>query len=242
MRATRDDGVTVELNDDGTWTLVDAPSDVPPVSRPEAMSFAPPPPVGGGFAFEPAAASAPVGSPSTPSEVGSASDSGFRGSAWGSAPDAAAAREGRVADDAAGDIQVWGDVALAGLKWTAAYIYLDGRLARGKYILESSFHNEERYVAEFLRMRDLMAQKYGTPSDEQDIWSGDLYQDSPGEWGMAVASGELTRLVEWVAGDTRVSIILTGENFETTLELQYDNPPLSDEWDRRNESASLDDL
>lgn len=119
---------------------------------------------------------------------------------------------------------------------------LGGRLARGKYLLETSFLDEELYIAEFARIRDLIAQKYGKPTDQRDIWSGDLCRDSSGEWGMAVASGELIRLIEWTTGDTPVSIILTGKNFETTPELQDDNPPLSDERDRRNDSAHLEDL
>lgn len=171
-----------------------------------------------------------------------ASASGFRGVSWGSPSEMAIAREGRKADQTVENALIWAGVSLADLSWTAAYIFVDNQLARGKYLLETEYHNENRYLLEFQRLLDLLEQKYGQPTEKQDVWLGDLYQDTPDEWGMAVSTGDLTRLARWTLASSEVYLGLSGENFETKLVIEYSNPVLAGEEERRKTGESLSDL
>lgn len=228
MRATREDGVEVELHDNGTWAVVASPG---------TQSFAPPPRVSG--------SSSPAGTESAPSASPSDTwsvDDGFRGVPWGSPLSAAIAREGRQPNVNQADVFGWGPVSLAGLEWTAIYSFVDDRLGRGSYVLTSEFSNDNRYVREYESLVDLLKQKYGAPSLSNDTWYGDLYRDDPNDWGMAVGRGDLTRISSWSSADTEVTVMVSGENYEISLTIMYQGKALAAEQDRRNTARDLGDL
>jgi len=137
---------------------------------------------------------------------------------------------------------LWKEVALADLTWLAVYLFVEGELGRGKYILSQEFSNTQRYVLEYVRMSELMKTKYGEPDKEEDLWTGDLYMDSPGEWGMAVQTGELTRYMTWETQQSKISLILSGENYESTLVIEYAASELEEREGELKTERALSDL
>lgn len=178
-----------------------------------------------------------------PPRVGAVrTDDGFRGVPWRASLSECIGREGTEPDARGDNHLLWGEVGLADLDWNVAYIFVEGELARGKYLLSQEFANSQRYVFEYVRIAELLKAKYGEPGEDEDIWTGDLYADSPGEWGMAVQSGELTRYKTWISGKSSITLILSGENYESSLVIEYASTELEGRENEIKTAQALSDL
>lgn len=225
MRAICDDGTEIFVNANGTWAHV-APNSVP-------TRVILPPRVG-----DPSTSSAS----STSTSTTTGSEDGFRGVSWRSTVKQCIDREGTEPDGTGENHVFWEEVAMADLAWMAVYLFVEGELGRGKYMLSQEFSNPQRYVLEYGRMSELLKTKYGEPNEEQNFWTGDLYMDSPGEWGMAVKTGELTRYMTWETEQTKISLILSGENYESSLVVEYISCALEDREEQLKSARVLSDL
>ncbi|MBX3077970.1 MAG: hypothetical protein KF692_01890 [Cryobacterium sp.] len=210
MRATRADGVEVELHDDGTWKYSQSAEtgDDDVIERPPDAS----------------------------------AENGFRGVPWGSSSTAAKAREGREPDEHQDGFYAWNGIALAGLTWSALYSLVDDRLARGTYLLAGEFQNKNRYLVEYQSVLDLLTQKYGEPTQKDDVWFAETYQDVPNEWGMAVAVGDYARYAKWIFDESEVMLTVRGEDFDINLTVAYSSRELAAEEDRRQNVQDLSAL
>lgn len=178
-----------------------------------------------------------------PPRVGAArTDEGFRGVPWRASSNECISREGTEPDARGDNHLLWGDVALADLEWNVAYIFVEEELARGKYMLSQEFANSQRYVLEYGRIAELLTTKYGKPDEDEEFWTGDLYKDSPGEWGMAVQSGELTLYKTWNSGKSSVTLILSGENYESSFIIEYASTELEGRENEIKTAQALSDL
>jgi len=176
-------------------------------------------------------------SPSAPPE-----DAGFRGVQWGASRMEILAREGRSPDRETDRVLIF-QTRLADLGCEAVYILLpDGRLVRAKYLVIDSYSNDQRYLATYDSLRELLGKKYGKPTEENTYWSDELYQDDPSNWGMAVSAGHMARYTNWYIGDTHVLLYLTGNNFEISVGVEYGSVKLREVENAMDESRTLGDL
>ena len=138
------------------------------------------------------------------------------------------------------DILFYEDTLL-GLDVDIMYIFLDNQLFKGTYLIREEYENKNNYLDDYEKLRKALIEKYGKPilgegSDDVE-WKNPLYKDEPHEYGFAVSIGHLEYYTLWEKNsngeDTAISIRLSGENHDITLNLSYMDIELVLIWNER---------
>lgn len=148
------------------------------------------------------------------------SEEGFRKVSWGASPSevrAAEASEPHLAQDNYLDFEV----RLGRFACLAVYVFVGGRLVRGKYLLLEEYQNLTSHLNDFDELKNSVIKKYGDPKNDRTFWSNDLYKDDYLEWGMAVSCGHLSKFADWETAQSKVNVALYGENFNVTVSVEY---------------------
>jgi len=132
------------------------------------------------------------------------------------------AKEGQAAKYDGDDLLVYPQ-RLNDMDADAVFIFVADRLVRAKYMFQEEFSNENRYIEAYFRVKSLFAGKYGEPVEDRTIWRNDLYRDDPDDWGRAVERGDLTFLTSWATPQTQLALLLHGNNFESSLAVEYES-------------------
>lgn len=147
---------------------------------------------------------------------------GFRGVAWGSSiADVKAKETGRLAQEEANAL-AYTKVEVNNLAVDVGYFFTkEGKLARGIYMVTEKHIDSRLYIDDYDGLKNLLVEKYGKPSDTKVIWRNDLYKDDPSGWGTAVAVGHLVMYSTWTTPESKIQLMLGGDNFKTNLMLAY---------------------
>lgn len=172
-------------------------------------------------------------SPST----GHASD--FRGSAWGTPM-----RNQKRVETLTPNLKAVVDVrcTMAGKLCRAFYYFLKGKLAMGMLFLNVSHVNTNLYLDDFDNMVLLLSKKYGEPEQNEHIWRGDLFRETPQYWGTAVQRGDLVRMALWRTDRTEVRLGLQGDGRHCRLHLEYVDVTAKEAMGAEFSSLQLKDL
>ena len=162
--------------------------------------------------------------------------------AWGTAPGQAKLREEATPAHEEASLLAWRDIKLANLSCDVVYVYVQDKLVRGKYIVTETWVNENRFLAEYDSLKSLLKRKYGEPETDDSYWSNKLWADDPNDWGRAVEQGHLALYCRWERGDTRILLHLSGENYQSSLGIEYASLTLESLESHHQESAVLNDL
>jgi hypothetical protein len=110
---------------------------------------------------------------------------------------------------------------IAGLKASILYQFVDDKLVLGAYVIHGRHVNDNLFINEYTTLQGLLKEKYGAPKVERMVWHSDLFKDNPAQWGTAVAAGALTYHTGWETPETKIDLILSGDNFKVNFGLQY---------------------
>ena len=151
---------------------------------------------------------------------------GFRSSAWGMSKEEVKVFETLEMESERDDVLVY-PTRMAEKDFDAIYIFFENQLVRGKYMLLEQYTNENSYVDDGIRLSELLSKKYGSPSEEDQIWLSDTYKGDYDNRGRAVEVGELIFTWNWETPETSILLIVSGENFETNVTIQYSSKSLA---------------
>jgi len=110
---------------------------------------------------------------------------------------------------------------ISGLDCTVVYYFADNMLTRARYLITEEHTNKNLYIEDFLKIKNQLVEKYGSPDKDDTIWSDDLYKDDPSEHGMALSVGHLMYVAEWYLPETIIQLLLKGDNYSVTLWVEY---------------------
>lgn len=108
------------------------------------------------------------------------------------------------------------------------YYFLENKLYRSAYIFTEKHNNKNAYIEDYENLKELLTKKYGKPTWENVNWKDDFYKDIKGNWGLAVARGDLEYLITWETFITDRQMRLTGENYKIDLIISYYSNELYD--------------
>lgn len=123
-----------------------------------------------------------------------------------------------------------------------AYYFLNDRLHMAKYLFQVNHASENEYLHDYYNMSTLLKKKYGEPTEEKTIWSDDLYKYDSDEWGFAVSIGDAIFYSRWETEDTIITILLSGDNYKISHQIEYIDPKTSGKAQEEREGKALDDL
>ena len=131
---------------------------------------------------------------------------------------------------------------IAGIDGFLAFDFHDNKLVRVFFISNERYTNDNAHLSDFDTLAGLLKQKYGAPEIDNITWDNDLYRDDPSSYGMAVSVGHLRVNKGWDEGNTRVGLLLSGQNFKVSLTLVYMDLEGTRAKDAAKEDAILDEL
>lgn len=122
------------------------------------------------------------------------------------------------------------------------YYFLEDKLYRSAYIFTEEHINKNAYIEDYENLKELLTKKYGKAAWENVIWIDDFYKDIKGNWGTAVARGDLRYVVTWETPTTLVQMKLEGENYEIILNIEYYSKELMEWANEIKDKKTIKDL
>lgn len=104
--------------------------------------------------------------------------------------------------------------------------FVDDRLSSVVYILHAEHANTGPYPSDFEGIDALLKDKYGKADLSGPEWADDLYKDDRSQWGMAVATGRMQMRSEWRTPRTKITHLLTGDNYKVNHYIGYESREL----------------
>lgn len=165
----------------------------------------------------------------------------FRNTNWGMSKEEVRLAEGRNPDLETDNGLVY-KVIIDKYDCYCIYFFLENRLYMSTYRVNEEHINKNVYIEDYENLKELLIKKYGKPTWENVNWKDDFYKDIKGNWGLAVARGDLEYTITWEAPITTVQMRLMGENYKIDLFIAYYSNELEDWVKEIRDKKSIKDL
>lgn len=101
------------------------------------------------------------------------------------------------------------------------FAFENDKLINGMILFDIEHTNENLYIDDYDRVKEALIEKYGTTTDEKQVWKDDLYKDDPDDWGFAISLGDLFYMSTWEISDSYVNLLLQGDNYSISMSILY---------------------
>jgi hypothetical protein len=165
----------------------------------------------------------------------------FRKSAWGMSVEQVKATETSKPKFEDSKLLVYSD-SVSGLSVDVAYIFVNNKLIRTKYVVSEKHSNKTDYIDDYKKLKTSLSNKYSKPVSDKQYWKNDLYKSDSSEWGMAVSIGHLSYFCSWENANSSILLYLTGDNYVINLGIEYSSKQLSKIEDTENQKATTEKL
>jgi hypothetical protein len=117
--------------------------------------------------------------------------------------------------------------SVEGLNCLLGYVFVNDQLVRAVYVIDQKHTDLIDYLSDYQRLKQALSEQYGRPAEDEEIWSNNLYQGKPAEFGNAVSLGHLKRFTAWKTASSDINIFLTGNNRKIDLSVDYSSTRLT---------------
>jgi hypothetical protein len=123
---------------------------------------------------------------------------------------------------------------LINLDCSIEYMFAANKLARTRFSFTTEYLDKNAYLEDYQKIKDALVQKFGRPLEESMDWRDTTFKDDFGAWGEAVSLGHLEMSSRWLTPQSEILALLSGQNEEILLTVEYAGLPLK-ELARKNE-------
>ncbi len=113
-----------------------------------------------------------------------------------------------------------------GRRCLVEYVFDDDRLAVTRLSLLEHFADKNRYIEDYLKLKDYTASKIGAPAADQVNWQDPALKSEEALWGTAVSNGQLEFQARWDVPGTEIRMKLVGGNNEVAFGAEFSNTGL----------------
>lgn len=131
---------------------------------------------------------------------------------------------------------------IGGLNTYITYFFSDNQLYMAGYTFNETHVNDNFYITDYNKIKEILIRKYGKPKNEDEIWTNNLYKNNPENYGLAVSVGHLSYWIDWENPSTKIKLALYGDNFNTRHVLRYESiklKPLVDSKENTEEEKDF---
>ena len=131
---------------------------------------------------------------------------------WGTDKDAVFEAEGRpLGQETIEGVEIVTYKRLVmGRRCLLEYVFDDGDLAATRLSLLDNFADKNRYIEDYLKLKDFAVSKMGSPVDDQVVWQDAALKGDDRLWGKALSMGQLEFRAHWDVPGTEVRMKLVG--------------------------------
>ena len=167
----------------------------------------------------------------------SAQELDFRGTSWGMTTAQVLDSENDAPIDSTTETLTY-LVEVADLDAYALYYFIDDTLVTAGYLFAEGYSNDNMFIKDFEKVKNILLRKYGEPSEDLLHWSGgDLYKNYEERYGFAIKAGYLTMRAIWQIERTTIALVLYGDDYEILHVVMYESIAHTDLKERKEESA-----
>ncbi len=131
---------------------------------------------------------------------------------------------------------------IANLDCQIAFQFINDTLYSAAYVITENHINNNDYISDFKKLKELLTEKYGQPKLDKMIWKGSLYKGDESRYGMAVVTGNLVYVADWKTETTDIRLILSGDNFTPSLAAAYESQQYKSLVEKKEKEEILNDL
>ncbi|MEM7363834.1 MAG: hypothetical protein AAF525_07400 [Pseudomonadota bacterium] len=111
--------------------------------------------------------------------------------------------------------------ALAGMQFSVTLDFFDDQLIAGRYQRVGLHGDRMNHHREYLRLNELLTEKYGTPFRDDTGWTNDLLRNEDDAEGTAFGIGHVTYIAEWRTESTQITHRLSAPNYSIHHSISY---------------------
>jgi hypothetical protein len=108
-----------------------------------------------------------------------------------------------------------------GRRCLVEYVFDDDRLALTRLSLLEQFADKNRYIEDYLKLKDYTVSKIGAPATDQVVWQDPTLKGEEALWGAAVSNGQLEFRARWDVTGTEIRMKLAGGNNEVAFGAEF---------------------
>lgn len=210
--ATTDDGKKIVLKDNGTWEFV-----VTPKTKKNASATA----KTGGTVNNKNNKKEGTDFTSLVDELKSPTKGNFRSVRWGMTKVLVKKNEKlKLIKEKKNSLKY--SYTLIGMKCAVQYYFTANKLTKARYSLKQQHHDPALFNRDYNAMKRYLAQIYGSPLSDENVWANEQFKDNKSKWGFAISIGFLKRIVKWKTTETNVVLKAEGVNHEIFINIEYE--------------------
>lgn len=115
---------------------------------------------------------------------------------------------------------------LINLDCNISYVFSANKLTGTRFSFNTEYLDKNAYLEDYQKVKDALVQKFGRPVEEAMDWRDTTFKDEIGAWGEAISLGHLELSSRWLTAKTEIEAVLSGENEEIFLTVNYFGRPL----------------
>jgi len=131
---------------------------------------------------------------------------------------------------------------ISGFDCDINYYFAEDKLAMGEYLFRKKHSNSNDYVSDYKYLKSLLEKKYSNTFVETIDWKNTTFKDDPTSIGLAISMGHLEMKAVLETGSTRIVLLLSGENLDVQVSLQYQSLSLRDKLKSEFEREDSENL
>jgi len=101
------------------------------------------------------------------------------------------------------------------------YVFVENKLAKARYSFLGKRGDENQYIEEYDKIKEILIKIYGKPSNEWAVWHDPQYKNDHSSWELAVCQGHLELNSKWTDAETEILLHLSGGKNRLSLEVDY---------------------
>jgi hypothetical protein len=101
------------------------------------------------------------------------------------------------------------------------YIFDNNRLVTARYNLLEKYADKNRYIEDYLKIKDHLVSRIGAPRADTVTWQDSTYKSNNAHWGTALSMGHLEYHAEWELSDTELQITLAGGDSQVAFGAEF---------------------
>lgn len=101
------------------------------------------------------------------------------------------------------------------------YVFNNNRLVTARYRLLEKYADKNRYIEDYLKIKDNLVSKIGAPRTDTVTWQDPTYKSNNAFWGTALSMGHLEYHTAWELSGTELQLTLAGSANQVSFGAEF---------------------
>jgi hypothetical protein len=110
-----------------------------------------------------------------------------------------------------------------GMNVIVGYLFDGDKLVRAGYLMQDSHEAPGKYVADYDKAKKKLIKEYGSPAQDNMVWSTGQQETGPAKYGESVCAGKLRYATVWFNARTLVRETLDGVDGKCRMGIMFES-------------------